>query len=418
MDNKYTLSNVYTKLNQLGCKLLSKHDSINSKSTIAIEDNLGYRYYCKVDHAINGKKKPLTNPGNIYSIYNINRYLELHHVPFRCVSKEYVNATSDLEFECTRCGEHVNISWNKVNRNDVHNRSHILCPNCDGRTESMHALVLKQLFSYHYPDTIEEEPSCRNPKTDKILPTDIVNHRLKIAIEIQSQWHDFSDHKFIDEYKKNFWLGKGYSFYDPDIRDYSVLEMCQLFFDIDELPDYINYEYSNKLNIKKIQYLLDSGLSIPEIEKEVCVNRHRIYDAIYSGKLKYPENYQNACHSPIIQLDIFGKYVAEFPTIADAEKQYGFKHGAIGRVLSIGKHYSCNSYWYYKNDYDPETIKLESRFAHFHIPVNKYDLQGNYICSYDTVINAAKDCGSSNIRVYKTAIGEMAHTGGFIFKVA
>ena len=27
--------------------------------------------------------------------------------------------------------------------------------------------------------------------------------------------------------------------------------MCQLFFDIKELPDYINYEYSNKLNIKK-----------------------------------------------------------------------------------------------------------------------------------------------------------------------
>ena len=69
-----------------------------------------------------------------------------------------------------------------------------------------------------------------------------------MAIEIQSEWHDREYQKVKDKIKKDFWLSKGYTFYDPDIRNYSVLEMCQLFFDIEELPEYINYEYSNKLN--------------------------------------------------------------------------------------------------------------------------------------------------------------------------
>ena len=85
-----------------------------------------------------------------------------------------------------------------MNKSDNPNRNIILCPNCDGRTESVHALVLKQMFKHYYPDTIEEDKSCINPLTCCILPTDIVNHRLKIAIEIQSQWHDFEDIKIKD----------------------------------------------------------------------------------------------------------------------------------------------------------------------------------------------------------------------------
>ena len=141
------------------------------------------------------------------------------------------------------------------------------------------------MFKYYYPDTIEEEKSCRNPITNKIMPTDIVNHNMKIAIEIQSEWHDNKYSKIKDAIKKEFWINKGYSFYDPDIRDYSVLEICQLFFDIEELPDFINYNYSNKLNIKEIQSMLNEYVSIPQISNMLNINIHRIYDALYSGKI-------------------------------------------------------------------------------------------------------------------------------------
>jgi len=69
-----------------------------------------------------------------------------------------------------------------LRKNDMHRG--IVCSNCDERTESLHALVLKQLFVHYYPDTEIEEKSCINPETGRIMATDIVNYRLKIAIEI------------------------------------------------------------------------------------------------------------------------------------------------------------------------------------------------------------------------------------------
>ena len=92
--------------------------------------------------------------------------------------------------------------------------------------------------------------------------------------------------------KKDFWISKGYDFYAPDIRDYSILEMCQLFFNIKSLPDWINYEYSNKLNLKIVQELLNKGLSVIEVAEKLNINKHRIYDALHYNKLYYPKDYK------------------------------------------------------------------------------------------------------------------------------
>lgn len=145
----------------------------------------------------------------------------------------------------------------------------MFCPNCDGRNESIHALVLKQLFLHNHPDTVVEDRSFINTNTGKACPTDIVNHRLKIAIEIQSQWHDFEDIKLKDKMK-----------------------MCKLFFNIDSIPEYVNYDYSNKLNLKEIQSMLNNGNVVAEIASKLNVDKHRIYDAIHNKKLFYPKNYK------------------------------------------------------------------------------------------------------------------------------
>lgn len=399
-------------------KIITPIEEFNENLPVLIKSCDGYLFKIKYKDNGNYSIKHMVGKNNEYSIYNINNYLRNHHVPFECVSTEYKDAYGELEFICNRCGDHVLATWKQINRNDNSNRHHILCPNCDGRTESVHALVLKQMFKYEYPDSIEEEHSCRNPATGKILPTDIVNHRLKIAVEIQSQWHDFEDKKVSDAYKKQFWIDKGYSFYDPDIRDYTILEMCQLFFDIDELPDYINYEYSNKLNIKKFQKLLNDGLSIPEIESVTGTNRHRIYDAIYSGKLVYPNNYQNPGHTPILQFDEKGNFVGEFETISQASKFNGVKNGLIDGALSRENHYGGGFYWFRKSEFDPVKFKLGHRTSKFMIPVEKYDKAGSFICSYDTIIDASKDNNVSNMQIYNVVIGKFKQTGGYVYKRA
>ena len=291
-QDKYNIDNVRELLFNKGIVLL-ENKYVDGKTKMLCKDKDGYFIYIVLNNFLhrNGIGRRF-DKSNDYTIQNINHYLKLNNIHFYCISEKYINANENLIFKCLLCNDIVYSPWKNVNKNDNVSRSHIICPNCDGRTESLHALILKQMFLHYYPDTSIEDKSYINPKTNKICPTDIVNHRLKIAIEVQSQWHDFEDIKIKDENKKKYWISNGYKFYDPDIRNYSILDMCKIFFDINSIPDWINYEYSNKLNIKKIQYLLDNGKILSEISNELNIDKHRIYDAIYDKKIFYPKNYK------------------------------------------------------------------------------------------------------------------------------
>lgn len=328
-------------------------------------DNDGYKYKITYDRAMKGKKSYKVHKQNPYSIYNINHYLFLNNVRATCISHSYIDKKTILEFVCDNCGTHIFQTWSNTYSVCNTESSHIvLCPKCGGRTESLHACILKQLFKHYYPDTIEEEKSCINPKTGKIMPTDIVNHRLKIAIEIQSEWHDNDYSRYKDSVKRDFWISSGYSFYSPDIRDYSILEMCQIFFDIEGIPDFVNTEYSNKINVVQIQSMLNLNKSIPHIAKELDINIHRIYDAIYSGKIVKPSSYINADCRPIVQLDRNGYYINEFNSIADAATYNGISSGTLVSALTRESHYSKGYFWFDKKDYYDKNIptKLVCRF--------------------------------------------------------
>lgn len=292
-QDKYNIDNVKEMLGKKGLKLL-EDKYIDAKTKMLCLDKDGYYVNIIFSNFLSrGDTGGRFNSSNSYVIHNINHYLEINNVHFKCISEKFTNSTEKLCFKCTLCGEVVYTPWRNVYKNDNSSRSHVICPNCDGRNESIHALVLKQLFQHYYPDTIVEDKTYKSPKTGKICPTDIVNHRLKIAVEIQSQWHDFEDIKIKDNLKKEYWVSKGYNFYSPDIRDYSVLEMCQLFFNIETIPDWINYNYSNKLNIKKAQELFNIGSDVAEVANNLGVDKHRIYDAIHCKKLFYPKGYKN-----------------------------------------------------------------------------------------------------------------------------
>lgn len=334
-------------------------------------DKFGYKYKLTYDSILRGIKPSFVSKSNQFSIYNINVFLKNNNKDFTCVSNEFIDRNHLLEFVCNRCNETIFAKWINIYKcdNGNSNRNIIMCSNCDGRNESVHALVLKQMFKYYYPDTIEEEKSCVNPLTGCIMPTDIVNHRLKIAIEIQSEWHDREYQKIKDKIKKEFWINKGYAFYDPDIRDYTILEMCKLFFDISELPDYINYEYSNKLNIKKAQELLDKNFSPRKVSETLNTNIHVIYDAIGQGKLHYSDTYISPGKTAVVQLDDNLNYVAEFDTIKDAKFSTGCKN--ISGALKSKTHYNGGYYWVLKNEYYNNTYSIQkSRNSKFNIPVD------------------------------------------------
>ena len=128
------------------------------------------------------------------------------------------------------------------------------------------------------------------------------------------------------------------------------------------------------------------------------------------------QNHQYADLTPVVQLDIFGNFIAEYNSTSSAGKASGVNATAITAALRKGRHFSGNYYRYYKSEYDPSTISIKSRFSKFYIPVDKYDLDNNYICSYKTIVDAGKDNNISNSQIYKVITGELHQTGGFIYK--
>ena len=197
--NKY--DEVSNNLLQYGYILLVKKEDYMGTTInplVCIDDNK-YMYVVNYTEILKGVKPKQVHKSNPYSIYNISIFLKTYSLSFTITSDEYLGKKGLLSFKCNRCGEKVESTWDRINRETIRNgiktRGRLYCPYCDGSTESQHALVLKQVFMHEYPDTILEEKSCINPTTLKIMPTDIVNHRLKIAIEIQSEYHDIRKDK-------------------------------------------------------------------------------------------------------------------------------------------------------------------------------------------------------------------------------
>lgn len=288
----YTYDVVKQKLSEYGYELILPEDEYKgiTLSPLTCINKEGYKCNATFHKIMKGQDAYFMHPSNPYSLENIEHFLDLHNIPFDLMEDKYLSNDTPMKYKCKRCGNEVYAAWCNINKYIADGtKGRIYCPNCDGTVESLQALALKQMFVHEYPDTIPEERSCINPNTGCAMPTDIVNHRLKIAIEVQSEWHDSKQDR--DKIKRDFWVNKGYNFYAPDIRDYNVLEILQLFFNVDEIPDYIDFSYANKLNIKVIQNMLDDLMSPVEISKKLNVKVHRIYDAIGSGNLHYNENY-------------------------------------------------------------------------------------------------------------------------------
>lgn len=387
-------------------------------TNLICHDDAGYKYTVAYDRILRDVKPRFFSPSNPFVIENVNLYLKKHNLHFTCTN---CTQNGEYTFVCDNCNSSIVKRWKTFNRSTVRNgietMGRLSCENCDERIESLHALVLKQLFVYYYPDTVLEDNSCINPLTNHIMPTDIVNHRLKIAIEIQSEWHDFEYSKIKDKIKKDFWIEQGYSFYDPDIRNYSILEMCQLFFDIEELPDFIDYDYSNKINIKKIQQCLNAGESVKNIANKFNIAEHRIYDAIHYKKLKYSDNYIPECYSPVIQMDLQGNILGVFDTIKQASIVTNIPDGNISSTLSNGRHYSCGYVWFYKKDYyDGCFNDIDCSALKFNQPIVQYDINGQLIEKYSNIPDAAKVLGVNNYSIYRVAIGERKSIKGFTYK--
>ncbi len=423
--SNFTYLDVKTNLQNKGYYLQLRQDEytgITSTDLVCL-DNEGYKYKVLYNSVMRGKNMETFSASNPFVIDNINYYLDKNtNGEYECIDSEYVNTRQRLNIKHKKCGRVFQNRWCNIYRKRYfdklgNNKTGALCPFCDAtQLESTHALVLKQVWCYEHNDTETEERSCINPNTHCSLPTDIVNHRLKIAIEVQSWFHDFDDQKKKDKIKKNYWVNKGYSFYALDQRDYTIIEMIQFFFPkYKNIPEYIDFDYSNKINDVQIQKLLNNGLKVPEIAKLLECKNHQIYDAIHYGRITYPDNYISADRTSVVRLDINLNYVDEFDSIEEAKTMTGCKN--ISGAVNSKTHFSGGYYWierksYYDNNYSIQ----KSRLAKFYIPVDQYDKDDNFIAHYDTIINASKKYNCTNYAILQVMNGKAKSRCGYIWR--
>ena len=355
-SKKLTYNDVKSNLFAKGYKLLVDENNYKgiTLTKLLCEDSKGYKYIVTYDKVMKNGTHAFVHVGNPYSIDNINNYLKINtNGEYTCISEKYINKNALLNFRHNKCGRIFQQTWNNIskkrNQNNIgSNKTGVRCPFCDNlQLESTHALILKQVWLHEKNETIVEDKSCINPNTNHPLPTDIVNHKDKIAIEVQSWFHDFEDQKIKDKIKSDYWISKGYKFYAIDQRNYTVLEMIQIFFPyIKEIPNYIDFEYSNKLNDVYIQNLLNEGNTVTEIANKINCKSHTIYDAIRYGRISYPLDYKKAVYSPIIQFDLNGKLIREYDSIKEAIEITGLK--SISSALNNGRNIYGGYYWKYK----------------------------------------------------------------------
>lgn len=248
-----------------------------------------------------------------------------------------------------------------------------------------------------------------------------MNHNLKIAIEIQSGYHDKPEKRVIDKFKKDFWINKGYKFYDPDIRDYSILEMVNIFFkEITEIPDYVDFDFSTNIDFNLVQQYLDNGYSIKEISNITGYGIGGIGSLRASKKIKLPDDYFEKILNirSIVMLSKNGDFIRKFSSKSEADKK-GYKYGTISRVLSGKQKYAYDCLWVFEKNYiDGNYTVPEIESDKYDIKIDSYNMDNKLLKHYKNIYEASEDLSLYRYEIYNVVKGKSKSVKNYKFKIS
>jgi len=420
---KVARERVMKVISDMNLKLLKdfSDNSINTQ-TLHVYDDHGYKYVTTWT-LLRQKHRPLRySPRNPYSIENINVLLnDIRNGEYYCpLGQEYKGNNNDLIFVHKPCGTHFVSTLVAMQGKQIgqHYKYYKHCQICyPEKIESTHASVLKQVFLHEYPSTTTEDKSCMNPDTRRALPTDIVNHNLKIVVEVQSSYHDDPDKQRLDNIKKQYWLNKGYQYYCPDIRDYDVLEMVQLFFPkIKRIPDYIDYHYSDIIDYHLVQSYLDQGETVKDVAHKLNLQVYQIHNSISRGLVALPEQSKRKAMDAkgLVHLDKEGNFIKEYEFLNDVSKD-NYALGTIQRVLRGQQKFAYDSYWVYSSNYYSGNYQIPTEDPdRYMVSITMY--YKDIIKTYDNIYDASNDINCYPYEIYQVVMGKRKSFRGYTFR--
>ena len=232
-----------------------------------------------------------------------------------------------------------------------------------------------------------------------------VEHRQKE--HKQEMLSNRSNNKFQNALRKHGW--ENFSFQVLEECSPEELNQKEVFW-IQHYNSYLNGYNSTPggqekyFNPQLIYDAWDAGLSNIEIAEKLNIDRHTVYNnlrnyknyslhesKIRGGKLAYQSNPVN--NSKIYQYDLEGNYLAEWPSRKEIMRTLGFDASAIGKCVSNKRKTAYGFQWknFYKKEIEPYKGKIGVAQQ-----IKQYDLEGNYIQTFNSIKEAAQAVNGDN----------------------
>lgn len=130
----------------------------------------------------------------------------------------------------------------------------------------------------------------------------------------------------------------------------------------------------------------------------------------YDTNATYTYN-DNSKRTSVIQMDLFGNFITEHPSINEASKKVNGLSGCVYQACTSKSHMMYGFLWVFKEDYDPcQTYTYSNSRC---IPVVCLDLEGNYIREYKSITEAYSVTGVDGTSIVRCCKRKQKTSGGF-----
>lgn len=130
---------------------------------------------------------------------------------------------------------------------------------------------------------------------------------------------------------------------------------------------------------------------------------------------KVPKRYGKAHYSskPVLQYDLNGKFIKKWDCQSDVARAFNIKslEFCIDKPTMTCKGYMWRSY---TGEIELQIEPHNSRLSSYE--VNQYDMQGNFICTWDSARSAADKLDISFKGISECCYGRQKSSGGYIWK--
>lgn len=363
-NSKRTTNNYINELSKKNplAKLKEGQIYINNRTNlIHICSSCGKEYKTTPEIAIRGKhlcrkcsylrqgcERTKTTEEYIQELATVNKFVKLKD------GEKYITCDIKINHICSVCGN----DW--LARPSQVLTGHIMCNSCARKYhESIHATLIKQVYKYHYKESLWEERIYIN-NGENYCDIDIVNHARKEAVEIDgvqhqrvSGWHKLQAKRLgvtpeeilkqqqIRDMRVNEYFEKiGYRLIRINIEKLSPLEaLQQLFPEYKSIPDWVDFsnkKASKSWDVSKAQELLNQYTPMSVIARTLGVSQALISKSVKNNVLIKPKEYLTL-NERAWDINIAQQMLNEYISYKEIREKLNISEGSFRHALYCKK---------------------------------------------------------------------------------